>query len=136
MVAGPALALGGEPLAIGEVLADPDLYHLKQVTFQGTVRAVKSLAPYVQDSGTTCYGAYTFRLEDDTGAIEIDVLGVCGNPVLKIPDVIEGDRVIVQAQILAPGHATPQRGSESPPPFGRDPQSLQAIAGTISRPAE
>ncbi|MGH7253674.1 MAG: hypothetical protein ACREIE_07745, partial [Nitrospiraceae bacterium] len=66
-------------------------------------------------------------------AIEIDVLGVCGNPVLKVPDVIEGDRVIVQAQILAPGHSAPHSGSESSPLFGRDPQALQAIAGTISR---
>lgn len=133
---GPALALGGEPIAIGEIVADPDLYHLRLVTFQGTVRQVKALAPYAQTSGTTCYGAYTFRLEDDTGAIEIDVLGVCGKPVLKVPDVIEGDRVIVEAQILAPGHSIPQRGTETSPLLGRDPQSLQAIASTISRPGE
>ena len=132
-VASPLLALSDEPIAIGEIVADPDLYHLKLVTFQGTVRQVKALAPYVQTSGTTCYGAYTFRLEDDTGAIEIDVLGVCGNPVLKVPDVIEGDRAIVQAQILAPGHSTPHSGSQSSPLSGRDPQSLQAIANTISR---
>ncbi len=131
--ASPFLALSDEPIAIGEIVADPDLYHLKLVTFQGTVRQVKALAPYVQTSGTTCYGAYTFRLEDDTGAIEIDVLGVCGNPVLKVPDVIEGDRAIVQVQILAPGHSTPHSGSQSSPLFGRDPQSLQAIASTISR---
>jgi len=131
--ASPVLALSDEPVAIGEIVADPDLYHLKLVTVQGTVRQVKALAPYVQTSGTTCYGAYTFRLEDDTGAIEVDVLGVCGNPRLKVPDVIEGDRVIVQAQILAPGHSTPERRSENPPPYARDPQSLQAIASTISR---
>ena len=135
-VSGPALALSDEPIAIGEIVADPDLYHLKQVALQGTVREVKALPPYTQTSGTTCYGAYTFRLEDDTGGIEIDVLGVCGNPVLRIPAVVEGDRVIVQAQIQAPGHATPQRGSESAPPFGRDPQSLQVIASTISRSGE
>ncbi|MGH7253609.1 MAG: hypothetical protein ACREIE_07400, partial [Nitrospiraceae bacterium] len=115
--ASPILALSDEPIAIGEIVADPDLYHLKLVTVQGTVRQVKALAPYVQTSGSTCYGAYTFRLEDDTGAIEIDVLGLCGNPVLKVPDVIEGDRVIVQAQILAPGHSAPHSGSESSPLF-------------------
>ena len=131
--ASPILALSDEPIAIGEIVADPDLYHLKLVTVQGTVRQVKALAPYVQTSGATCYGAYTFRLEDDTGAIEIDVLGMCGNPVLKVPGVIEGDRVIVQAQILAPGHSTPPSESESSPLFGRDLQALQAIAGTISR---
>ncbi len=131
--ASPVLALSDEPVAIGEIVADPDLYQLKLVTVQGTVRQVKALAPYVQTSGTTCYGAYTFTLEDDTGAIEIDVLGMCGKPMTKVPDVIEGDRVIVQAQILAPRHSTPHSGSETSPPFGRDPQSLQVVAGRISR---
>ena len=134
--ASPVLALSDEPVVIGEIIADPDLYHLKQVTFQGTVRQVKALDPYVQTSGTTCYGAYTFTLEDDTGSIGVAVLGVCGKPMIKTPDVFDGDRAIVQAQIFAPGHSTNYGGSQGRVTVGEDQEKVHAVATAISRLGE
>src|SRR5207247_10007438 len=99
--ASPVLALSDEPVVIGEIVADPDLYHLKQVTFQGTVRQVKALDPYVQTSGTTCYGAYTFTLEGAPGSFGVAVLGVCGKPMVKTPAVFVGDGASLQVQLCA-----------------------------------
>ena len=106
------LALGGlaraddEPVPIGEVIADPDTYHIRIVLLQGTVRRVTPLPPYSPASDTTCYGAYTFTLEDETGAIEISVLGFCGAPVLRAPEVREGELILLKAQILSPNRLT------------------------------
>src|SRR5207249_6291242 len=98
-----AVCSASEPVAITEVLTDPDIYHLKLVTLQGTVRQVKALEPYFQISGSACYGAYTFTLEDGTGAIAVAVLGICGRPIIRNPEVVDGETVTVQAQIYAPG---------------------------------
>ena len=106
------LALGGlahaddEPVPIGEVIADPDAYHIRIVLLQGTVRRITQLPPYSPASDTTCYGAYTFVLEDETGSIEISVLGFCGTPVLRAPEVREGELILLKAQILSPNRLT------------------------------
>lgn len=104
LVAGASWA--AEPVPIGEILADPDLFHIRHVTFQGTVRNVVQLDPYFQTTetaGVVCYGAYAFRVEDDSGAIDVGVLGFCGVPVIRPPAVADGDQVAVTAQIHAPG---------------------------------
>lgn len=95
-----------DPVPIGAILADPDRYHLRHVTFRGTVRDVVQLDPYFQTTeaaGVVCYGAYAFRVEDETGTIEVGVLGFCGVPVIRQPAVANGERVRVTAQIHAPG---------------------------------
>ncbi|MEK6586948.1 MAG: hypothetical protein AABZ24_11405, partial [Nitrospirota bacterium] len=51
-----------------------------------------------------CYGAYLFRLEDDEATIPVAVLGICGRPVVRDPDVEDGDHVEVSATIQAPSH--------------------------------
>jgi hypothetical protein len=43
-------------------------------------------------------------LEDDTGVIDVAVTGLCGIPLVKDPDVQEGDRVLVEALIQTPSH--------------------------------
>ncbi|HJR78046.1 MAG TPA: OB-fold nucleic acid binding domain-containing protein, partial [Nitrospiraceae bacterium] len=93
-----------EPIEIQAILADPSVYHLRQTALQGTVRRVEPLDPYETPSGTRCYGAYLFQLDDDTGIIDVAVTGLCGIPVVKDPDVQEGDRVFVEATIQAPSH--------------------------------
>ncbi len=105
------LALGGlaradEPVPIGEVIADPDAYHMRLVLLQGTVRRVTQLPPYSPATDTTCYGAYTFTLEDETGSIEISVLGFCGAPVFRTPEVREDEPILLKAQILSPNRLT------------------------------
>lgn len=110
IMAGTALfstvALADEPVPIGEVVADPDAYHFRIVPLEGTVRRVTPLPPYSPGKETTCYGAYTFMLEDETGSLEVSVLGICGTPLLRKPEVNDGERILLKAQILSPNRLT------------------------------
>lgn len=97
-------AFGADPVTIREILEQPAIYHLKQVTLLGTVRNVQPLDPYRLPAGTTCYGAYLFYLEDETASINVAVFGLCGVPTVKDPDVEDGARVELRATIQAPSH--------------------------------
>jgi hypothetical protein len=119
---GPARA-DDEPVPIGEVVADPDAYHMRLIFMQGSVRRVTQLPPYSPATETTCYGAYTFALEDQSGSIEISVLGFCGAPVFRAPEVREGEPILLKAQILSPNRMTsPTKGEV---------KQLRAIANEI-----
>ncbi len=100
------LARADDPVSIGEVVSDPDAYHFRIVTLQGTVRQLSQLPPYSPTPDTTCYGAYTFTLEDETGSIEVSVLGICGKPLLRKPEVNDGEVILLAAQILSPNRLT------------------------------
>ncbi|MGD9727453.1 MAG: OB-fold nucleic acid binding domain-containing protein [Nitrospiraceae bacterium] len=93
-----------EPTQVQDILGTPSAYHLRQAALQGTVRNVQALDPYETPAGTVCYGAYLFQLEDDTGVIAVAVPGLCGVPLVKDPDVQDGDRVFVEATIQTPSH--------------------------------
>jgi hypothetical protein len=97
-------AAAGEPVTIQEILDEPMSFHLKQVTLRGTVRNVTPLDPYKLPTGTACYGAYLFYLEDDTAVINVAVFGLCGIPTVKDPDVEDGQRIDLIATIQAPSH--------------------------------
>lgn len=99
-----SVSLANEPVDIREILDAPSIYHLRQVTLRGTVRQVDPIDPYTLQSGTNCYGAYLFTLEESDASISVAVLGICGVPLVKDPDVQEGDRVRVDATIQAPSH--------------------------------
>jgi hypothetical protein len=109
------------------------------VTVQGVVVRVKELEPYYLPSGTVCYGAYTFLLEDDSAngsVLDVAVLGVCGAPRLRFPEVADGDRVQVQAEIQVPSRFGQSRGLDgSWIAKGYEPP-VQAIAKNISRVVE
>ena len=93
-----------ESVTVQEVLADPALFHLRQITLRGTVRNVQPLDPYEIPAGSTCYGGYLFNLEDDTATLPVAVPGLCGVPMVKDPDVEDGARVVVEATVQAPSH--------------------------------
>jgi hypothetical protein len=93
-----------EAVTVQEVLADPALFHLRQITLRGTVRNVQPLDPYEIPAGSTCYGGYLFNLEDDTATLPVAVPGLCGVPMVKDPDVEDGARVVVDATVQAPSH--------------------------------
>ncbi len=132
-----AVSLAGEPVPITEILTDPEAYHLKLVTLQGIVRQVKALEPYYQNSGAGCYGAYTFVLEDGTGTIAVAVLGICGKPMIRNPEVADGEMVMVQAHIYAPGRFGYFRDKDGQPILGfEEREQVQAVAAAISRSAE
>lgn len=104
LIASPSFLRADEPVTIRQILEDPQVYHLRHVTLQGTVRDVQPLDPYTLPNGTNCYGAYLFRLEDDSAALPVAVLGLCGKPIVRDPDVEDGARVELSATIQAPSH--------------------------------
>lgn len=128
-----------EPVSISDIVADPEAFHLKQVTIQGVVGRVKELEPYYLPSGSACYGAYTFLLEDDSAngtVLDVAVLGVCGAPRIRFPEVADGDRVRVQAEIQVPSRFGQSRALDgSWVAKGYEPP-VQAIAKSISRVEE
>jgi hypothetical protein len=128
---GPAWAAEEEPLAIVSIIEDADAYHLRMVTLQGRVHQVHELDPYFLPNGTACYGAYTFALEDQTGMIEVAVVGLCGRPALRYPEVGNGDHVVLQAEIHAPGHGGYARELDGTVITARGRSTVQAIAKAI-----
>ena len=93
-----------EPTSLQQILEEPRVYHLRHATLRGVVRDVHALAPYTLPNGQNCYGAYLFRLEDNEATIPVAVLGICGRPLVRDPEVEDGDRVEVSATIQAPSH--------------------------------
>lgn len=118
------LARAEEPVTIGGVVADPDTYHFRMVTLQGTVRQVTQLPPYTTDPDTACYGAYTFMLEDETGSIKISVLGICGRPLIRTPEVTEGETILLVAQVFSPNHLASSSQDDA--------KRLRAVANQIT----
>lgn len=100
----PCLLWAEEPTSIQQILEEPKIYHLRRVTLHGTVRDVTPLDPYKLPNETVCYGAYLFRLEEEAATIPVAVLGLCGKPTVRDPDVEDGDHVEVSATIQAPSH--------------------------------
>lgn len=100
----PSVLRAEEPIPIQQILDEPRIYHLRQVTMQGTARDVQPLDPYKLPNDTVCYGAYLFKLEDDTAVISVAVLGICGRPLIRDPEIEDGQRVNVSATIQAPSH--------------------------------
>jgi hypothetical protein len=100
----PRLVSADEPIAIQQILEEPRVYHLRHVVMRGTARDVQPLAPYAVPNGDHCYGAYLFRLEEDEATIPVAVLGICGKPLVRDPEIEDGDRVEVGATIQAPSH--------------------------------
>ncbi|WP_447978516.1 hypothetical protein [Candidatus Nitrospira bockiana] len=133
-----AQARGNEPVTIEEIVADPDAFHLHDVLVEGVVGAVRVLDPYFLASGAACYGAYTFVLEDEAGYghfLLVGVPGICGTPIIRHPEVAEGDKVRVYAGIQVPtrfGEFRPEHGLPPPSPT-TGPPPVQAIARSITR---
>ncbi|MFM8552961.1 MAG: hypothetical protein ACKOCD_11750 [Nitrospiraceae bacterium] len=128
---GSAAASTGEPVTIGTLLLDPQPFHLQHVIVEGTIKQVEALEPYYLASGSGCYGAYRLLLEDETGALPIAVLGICGTPIIRPPPAAQGDRVRIRGQIHAPGHVGSFYGIDRKPIPGANPDELHAVAAEI-----
>ena len=135
MSRGTAQSINGDEgsVPIAKILDDPDEFHLMLIPLKGTVTEVTALAPYYIPSGAGCYGAYTFTLSDQTGSIHVEVLGICGTPVFRPPPVLEGDRVMIQAHVRAPGHEGYFQGLIGIPVPERPPTTVRAIARQIQQ---
>lgn len=101
-----AFGQSGDPVPIADLREYPEQHHLHQVLVRGTVRDVRAFDPYKLPAGSVCYGAYSFRLDDETGTLPVIVMGICGVPVVKDPDVDEGDVLTAQITVQAPGKGT------------------------------
>jgi hypothetical protein len=118
VVVGVSFSLANEVIAIGTILKNPESYYLHAVTLKGTVGEVK-LLPLPPDSilrscafegfAGTFYNPMTFTLEDETGSIGVDRLAICGPEGLKVPEVTEGDEVIIEAEIRGPDQDSQRR---------------------------
>jgi hypothetical protein len=126
-----ASAIEQELIPISVIVEDPDAYHLRIVTLKGTVRHMRELAPYYLPNGTACYGAYTFALEDDSAMMEVAVLGICGRPALRPPEVADGYTIVLQAEIHAPGHGGYGRNQEGALTYRMDHPTVQGVAKEI-----
>jgi len=104
IIAPPLPSWAEEPIPIQDILEEPRIFHLRQVTMQGIARDVQPLDPYKLPNENVCYGAYLFKLEDDTGVMSVAVLGICGRPLVRDPEIEDGQRVEVSATIQAPSH--------------------------------
>jgi len=127
----PSRLLAAEPTPIQNILDAPRDYHLRQVVLQGTVRNVQPLDPYTLPAGTTCYGAYLFYLEDATRSISVAVFGICGVPLVKDPDVKEGERIELHATIQAPSHGGYYLSFQGLQVVGEREGLIQAVADRI-----
>lgn len=110
---------------------------MHQIFVHGTAHDVRAFDPYKLPAGSVCYGAYSFRLEDETGTIPIIVLGICGVPVVKDPDVENGDVLTAQVTAHAPGKGTfflTLDGRRMPFSESDEPQGVALNIWTESRP--
>lgn len=115
VAAGVSFASADEAIPIGTILKYPESYYLHAVTLKGTVGDVK-LLPLPPDSILrSCaegvfYDPMTFTLEDETGSIVVDRLAQCWPTAgLKVPEVTEGDEVIIEAEIRGPDQDSQHR---------------------------
>ena len=120
-----------EPLAIGSIFKVPGDYHLQVVTLEVSVQDMEPVQQY-RSMGREC-ASVRFGLEDKTGSIQVLVPGPCGNPGLAapfIPGFTNGDGVLVEARIEAPGYYTGQ----GLPPGGKVRDTAEAVAKKVWRP--
>ena len=125
------LVWAGDPISLQQILEEPKIYHLRHVTVRGTVRDVQPLAPYTLANGDPCYGAYLFRLEEDEATLSVAVLGICGKPIVRDPEVEDGDRVEVSATIQAPSHGGTILSFKGPKTTTEAESVVQAVADRI-----
>ena len=129
-------SFGAEPLTIGKLLADPQSYHLRVITLQGTVHQVQILADAPESrlqldfQCSFVHPPYTFVLADETGFLQVSVSAkppcVSKMSPVEPPDVGEDDKVLVDVQITVA-----RRYSE-----GVDRSTVQALAVGIKRQAD
>lgn len=128
---GAGLALAEDPVEIGQILKDPQPFHMQQVLVRGTLKEVKEIEPYALASGAGCYGAYRLRIEDATGSLPVAILGICGTPFIRLPPAQVGDHVLIRGQIQAPGHKGAFYGVDGRPIQDANPDELHLVAADI-----
>lgn len=104
-----AAIASAEMVQIGNILANPEAYHLRSVQLQGVATHIQALPPtFSSKFGAMCYGAYTFTLSDETGSIVVEVPSMCGRSREAVTIITENQRVSVEVRIEAPGYYTGQ----------------------------
>jgi len=132
-IVGVSFSLAGEVIPIKTILRNPESYYLHVVTLEGTVRHVKTPAiPFGscgQGGGGALYPPFTFTLEDETGSIVVGRMRVCRSLGLKVPEVSEGEKVIIDAEIFGP-----DQDSEFRKDFPGELPTTYAVVMNVRRP--
>ena len=132
-IVGVSFSLAGEVIPIKTILRNPESYYLHVVTLEGTVRHVKTPSiPFGScggGRGGVFYPPFTFTLEDETGSIVVGRLRVCRFPGLKVPEISEGEKVIIDAEIFGP-----DQDSEFRKDFPGELPTTYAVVMNVRRP--
>ena len=132
-IVGVSFSLAGEVIPIKTILKNPESYYLHVVTLEGTVRHVKTPSiPFGscgQGGGGALYPPFTFTLEDETGSIVVGRMRVCRSLGLKVPEVSEGEKVIIDAEIFGP-----DQDSEFRKDFPGELPTTYAVVMNVRRP--
>ena len=97
----PSLSRATEPLSIQTLLAQATTYELRVVLLHGLVRSMQVVPPFfamMHEAGCLLYGQATFVLEDETGALPVEVFGSC-SPQSPTALPKDGDEVVLSAVI-------------------------------------
>ena len=65
--------------------------------------------------------------------MKVSVLGVCGVPMIREPDVTEGDRIMLRAQVLSPEKLAIPREQDGEEEKEANAPELEVIANAITR---
>lgn len=75
-------------------------------------------------------------LEDESGFLQVAVLGICGLPIIRSPDVTEGDIITLKAVVHAPGRFGSFFGLDGIRRPGSSASPLHAVAKHIQKESE
>ena len=131
-IVGVSFSLAGEVIPIKTILKNPESYYLHVVTLEGTVRHVKSPSIPFRGScgrGGVFYAPFTFTLEDETGSVVVGRMRLCWFTGLKVPEVTEGEKVIIDAEIFGP-----DQDSEFRKDFPGELPTTYAVVMNVRRP--
>jgi len=131
-IVGVSFSLAGEVIPIRTILRNPESYYLHVVTLEGTVRHVKTPSIPFGSCGQgrgALYPPFTFTLEDETGSIVVGRMRVCRFLGLKVPEVSEGEKVIIDAEIFGP-----DQDSEFRKDFPGELPTTYAVVMNVRRP--
>ena len=91
----PAAQTKGQPVLIKTLLAEATSYQGHYVTVMGIAHDVEPQPPaQACRRGVTRNGDYVFNLQDESGSIRIEVMGVCGMRG-KVDMIGDGESVLI-----------------------------------------
>jgi len=95
-------ALAGDRLSVSKILEHPSEYQAKVVTVEGTAKDISPIPIHRgvnRCGGSPVYDAQTFRLQDESGTIQIGSAGTCRPNAMK--PVLDNERLRIRGVVVA-----------------------------------